>query len=99
MKLSDKEYKEMYIRSNELEIPRRAYQRSLNVARVRQIAKHFDERIANEPKVSLRNGHYYVFDGQHTAVSHLRFSARFTWDLAKAMRQHSSRNRTDFLQT
>ena len=32
MKLSDKEYKEMYIRSNELEIPRRAYQRSLNVS-------------------------------------------------------------------
>ena len=69
MKLSDKEYKEMYIRSNELEIPRRAYQRSLNVARVRQIAKHFDERIANEPKVSLRNGHYYVFDGQHTIAA------------------------------
>lgn len=69
MKMTDKEYKEMYIRSNELEIPRRAYQRQLNTNRVRQIAKEFDERIANEPKVSLRNGHYYVFDGQHTIAA------------------------------
>lgn len=69
MKLSDREYKEMYIRSNELEIPRRAYQRQLNVKRVKQIARSFDERIANEPKVSQRNGHYYVFDGQHTIAA------------------------------
>lgn len=69
MKLSDREYKEMYIRSDELLIPRRAYQRQLNVKRVKQIAKNFDERIANEPKVSQRNGHYYVFDGQHTIAA------------------------------
>lgn len=25
--------------------------------------------IANEPKVSFRDGHYYVFDGQHTIVA------------------------------
>ena len=29
----------------------------------------FNERIANEPKVSFRDGHYYVFDGQHTIVA------------------------------
>jgi hypothetical protein len=29
----------------------------------------FDERIANEPKVSYRDGHYYVFDGQHTIAA------------------------------
>ena len=69
MKLPDKEYREMHIRSNELEIPRRAYQRPLNVNRVRQIAGDFDERVANEPKVSQRNGHYYVFDGQHTIAA------------------------------
>lgn len=71
MNLTDRDYKEMYLRSNELMIPRQAYQRPLNVQRVRQIAKHFDERIANEPKVSLRNGNYYVFDGQHTVAARI----------------------------
>ena len=88
MRLSDREYKEMYIRSNELEIPRRAYQRQLNVKRVKQIARHFDERIANEPKVSLRNGHYNVFEVsirslrelKETGVSPWQFCVRFTWD-------------------
>lgn len=37
--------------------------------RVHRIAKEFDERIANEPKVSYRDGHYYVFDGQHTVAA------------------------------
>jgi len=71
MQLSEKEYKVMYIRSTDLEIPRWAYQRPLNVKRVKQIAKDFNERIANEPKVSLRNGHYYVFDGQHTIAARI----------------------------
>ena len=71
MKLNEREYKEMYVRSNELQIPRQAYQRPLSVQRVRQIVKHFDERIANEPKVSLRNGNYYVFDGQHTVAARI----------------------------
>ncbi|MCD8381097.1 MAG: hypothetical protein LUC95_12445 [Lachnospiraceae bacterium] len=31
-----------------------------------KIVANFDERTANEPKVSCRNGRYYVFDGQHT---------------------------------
>ena len=30
------------------------------------IAKDFNEYTANEPKVSFRNGRYYVTDGQHT---------------------------------
>lgn len=34
-----------------------------------QIAKNFDERVANEPKVSYRDGRYYVFDGQHTIAA------------------------------
>ena len=41
----------------------------MNEDRVRRIAAEFDERIANEPKVSDRGGRYYVFDGQHTIAA------------------------------
>ena len=44
-------------------------QRHLNASRVKRIAAEFDERIANAPKVSYRDGHYYVFDGQHTIAA------------------------------
>lgn len=64
--LEKSRYKEMNINSAELLIPRDLYQRGLNSRRVREIAAHFDECIANEPKVSARGGKYYVFDGQHT---------------------------------
>ena len=59
-------YQEMMINSKQLEVPRGSYQRELNVKRVRKIAARFDPRLVNPPKVSYRNGHYYVFDGQHT---------------------------------
>lgn len=65
----EKLYKEMYIDSSELLIPRDLYQRTLNHARVREIAENFDERVANEPKVSARDGGFYVFDGQHTVAA------------------------------
>ncbi|WP_322202944.1 DUF6551 family protein [Acutalibacter intestini] len=65
----EKLYREMYIDSSELLIPRDLYQRSLNNGRVRQIAANFDERVANEPKVSARDGGYFVFDGQHTVAA------------------------------
>ena len=58
-------YKLMEISSRDLEIPDE-YQRRLNTERVAKIAAGFNERISNEPKVSFRDGHYYVFDGQHT---------------------------------
>ena len=61
-------YKLMEVSSRDLEIPD-AYQRKLNTERVAKIVAGFDERIANEPKVSFRDGHYYVFDGQHTIVA------------------------------
>lgn len=57
-------YEEKLVSSALLEIPRNTYQRSLNPERVKRISHSFDERIANEPKVSLRDGHYIVFDGQ-----------------------------------
>lgn len=42
------------------------YQRKQKDERVAEIVSKFNEYVANEPKVSRRNGHYYVFDGQHT---------------------------------
>lgn len=54
-----------------LEVPRSDYQKPLNEKRVAQIVAEFDENIANEPKVSYRNGHYYVFDGQHTVAARI----------------------------
>ena len=54
-------YKLMEVSSRDLEIPD-AYQRKLNTERVAKIVAGFNERIANEPKVSFR-------DGQHTIVA------------------------------
>ena len=62
-------YREITLNTSQLEIPREAYQRALNPERVQKIVREFDERIANEPKVSCRDGHYYVFDGQHTIAA------------------------------
>ena len=61
--------REVMLGSEALIIPRTTYQRTLNEDRVRRIAAEFDERIANEPKVSCRDGRYYVFDGQHTIAA------------------------------
>lgn len=69
MKQKELPYKEEIINSRDLEIPRAAYQRQLNQRRVAKIAAGFDERIANAPKVSYRDGHYRVFDGQHTIAA------------------------------
>ena len=53
-----KPYHEMCLNSSELIVPRDTYQRALHPARVARIAKEFDERVANEPKISFRDGHY-----------------------------------------
>ena len=50
-------YKLMEVSSRDLEIPD-AYQRKLNTERVAKIVAGINERSANEPKVSLRDGHY-----------------------------------------
>ncbi len=62
------------INSKLLEIPRNSYQREFRPRRAEKIACNFDERIANEPKVSFRDGHYYVFDGQHTIAARKRMN-------------------------
>lgn len=69
MKTNEFTYKVIDLNTAQLEIPRETYQRELSPDRVRRIVKAFDERIANEPKVSYRGGHYYVFDGQHTIAA------------------------------
>ena len=61
-----KPYKEMVIDSSKLEVPRNTYQRDQKLRQIKDISKDFDERGANEPKVSYRDGRYFVFDGQHT---------------------------------
>ena len=46
-----------------------SYQRGLDRKKVNRIAANFDERIANEPKVSFRDGAFYVCDGKHTIAA------------------------------
>ena len=50
------------------------YQRQTDSTRANDIAAHFDERIANEPKVSFRDGRYFVFDGQHTILARIKLN-------------------------
>jgi hypothetical protein len=45
------------------------YQRTLDVNRVKRIVANFNPNLVNPIKVSLRNGKYYVFDGQHTLAA------------------------------
>ena len=59
-------YQMVVIHSSKLIYPRELYQRGIQRKRVELIAKDFNEYTANEPKVSFRNGRYYVMDGQHT---------------------------------
>ena len=59
-------YQLMVIHSSKLIYPRELYQRGVERKRVELIARDFNEYIVNEPKVSFRNGRYYVMDGQHT---------------------------------
>lgn len=42
------------------------YQRELEVKRVARMVKNYNPNLVNPPKVSFREGKYWVFDGQHT---------------------------------
>ena len=57
------------INSKLLVVDRDLYQRKKHKDKIAQIVASWDERIANEPKVSLREGIYHVFDGQHTILA------------------------------
>lgn len=65
-------YKLENIDSSKIITPVSLYQRETDTDRVDTIVAHFDERIANEPKLSYRDGNYYVFDGQHTVMARIR---------------------------
>lgn len=58
-------YQMLVLHSKVLIYPREIYQRGVERKRVEMIAADFNEYIANEPKISFRNGKYYVVNGQH----------------------------------
>ena len=45
------------------------YQRETSAGRVKRIAETWKEDVANFPKVSYRDGKYWVFDGAHTLAA------------------------------
>jgi len=49
------------------------YQRPLDDRRVTAIVKAFNGDVFNEPKVSYRDGAYWVFDGQHSIAAWKKF--------------------------
>lgn len=55
-------------------IQKGAYQRKIDKKKVNRIVANFDERIANEPKLSFRDGRFFVFDGQHTIEARKRIN-------------------------
>lgn len=79
-------YQLSVIHSSKLIYPREIYQRGVERKRVELIARDFNEYIVNEPKVSFRNGRYYVMVGStpsraassSTAARTARSSARST---------------------
>ena len=46
-----------------------SYQQPLSQKRVERIVKNFNDRLVNPPKVSFRDGCYYIFNGQHTTAA------------------------------
>ncbi len=45
-----------------------AYQRDLDKKKIERMAKKYDACLVNAIKVSHRDGKYFIFDGQHTAI-------------------------------
>lgn len=48
------------------------YQRDISEAKIRRALRNYNENIDNPIKVSYRDGHYYIWDGQHTKELKLR---------------------------
>lgn len=72
--LSNPPYEMRTIDTSVLIIPRDTYQRDLQKDEVKEIIAQFKIHLLNEPKVSFRNGKYYVFDGQHTIISLIKMN-------------------------
>ena len=62
-------YRMLNIPSDQLIIEKKTYQRKSDRNKIAHIVSNWNERVANEPKVSARDGKYYVFDGQHTILA------------------------------
>jgi len=62
------EFEYKYLRPSQIEIDP-LYQRRLRPTVVNNIVKDFNGDTFNEPKVSNRDGKYWVFDGQHTLAA------------------------------
>jgi len=58
----------MDLKSNQIKVDP-VYQRPISDGEIKDIVKNWNPNVRNEPKVSFRDGTYYVFDGQHTIVS------------------------------
>ncbi len=82
-------YQLMVIHSSKLVYPRELYQRGVERKRVELIAAHFNEYVANEPKVSFRNGQFIVTDGQHTIEGRILRNGGFRGGKARRARQSS----------
>lgn len=67
-KISKSNYRKMTINSEKL-ISDQSYQRPIDERRVKRIVAKYNPNLVNEPKVSNRNGMFYVFDGQHTIAA------------------------------
>ena len=72
-------YQMRVIHSSKLIYPREIYQRGVQRKRVELIAADFNEYVANEPKISFRDGHYYVMDGQNTIAARKFLNGCMAW--------------------
>ena len=71
-RFNENDYEEMII-STDMIFQDGSYQRPIDYSRVKKIADDFNPLLVNMPKLSYRDGRYWVFDGQHTiAVLKLR---------------------------
>lgn len=62
------EFEYKWLRPSQIEVDP-LYQRSLDTVRVDKIVKNFNGDTFNEPKVSYREGKYWVFDGMHSTAA------------------------------
>lgn len=61
-------YKTMQLSTSEIEVDE-TYQRDFRPAIVKKILDKWNDCLVNPPKVSKRDGKYFVFDGQHTIAA------------------------------
>lgn len=68
-KKNDDEIQLMMLNTADLEATGLAYQRMLDNKKIAQIVSNFNPHKFGIPKVSFRDGKYYVYDGQHRVIA------------------------------